>query len=141
MRQSHIIAAASLFAGLAACQAATAPGHDPVLTASIWRVEDINQAGIMDFAMMSLEFGEDGRISGLASCNTYSGSYTLGSEGEIEFGPLATTRKLCPGEAIMLQEQRFLDALQAVDTYAYNEFGALVLSGPEGKSVLALPVD
>ncbi len=144
LSQSRLVLLAGLMAVLAACAPEPGPpptSRDSQLTGSIWRVEDINREGIMDYAFLTMDFNTDGRIYGDAGCNTYGGSYKLSSNGGIIFGKLEVTEKLCQAEALMLQEQRFLDALSSADHYEYNEFGALVLMGPEGKSVLALPVD
>lgn len=135
---------AGLMAVLAGCTPAPGPpptSQDSQLTGSIWRVEDINSAGIMDYAFLTLDFSPDGRVYGDAGCNTYRGSYKLSSDGGILFHGIAVTEKHCEAEALMAQEQRFLDALASAEHYEYNEFGALVLKGPESKSVLALPVD
>lgn len=43
-------------------------------------------------------FGEDGRVSGLAGCNRFGGPYSR-KKDDIEFGPLAATRMMCPDRA------------------------------------------
>ncbi|MBC7182190.1 MAG: META domain-containing protein, partial [Marinobacter sp.] len=56
-----------------------------------WVVEDLAGEGIIDRSRITIEFLEDNRIAGRASCNRYTGSYKLGGEG-ISFGPIAATR-------------------------------------------------
>ena len=58
-------------------------GGDPasLLKGKEWVVEDIDGKGIIDNSRASLNFGDDGRLYGRASCNTYSAKYTLTSEG------------------------------------------------------------
>ena len=144
MRRSGPALLAGLVAGLVACtpQPALLPvSNDNQLTATLWRVEDLNGAGIMDYALLSIDFSTDGRVSGDAGCNSFTGSYEIGGAGEMKVGPLISTRKLCSAEALMLQERRFLDALGAVERYEFVTIGALQLKGPEGKNILALPVD
>ena len=66
-----------------------------------------------------LQFGDDGRVSGFAGCNQFTGAYQ--AEGlRLTFKPMATTRKACPDDAV---EQQFLTTLQGVDNYSLNQSG------------------
>jgi heat shock protein HslJ len=60
-------------------------------------------------------FGEDGVLSGNASCNEYSASYQIDG-GKIAIGPAVTTRKACE-QAVMDQETQYLAALATAATY------------------------
>lgn len=110
---------------------------DPMtmLTGDEWIVEDIGGGGVIDMARTSLAFGEDGRVTGSGACNRYGASYTLTGEG-LSIGPIAATRKGCPG-AIMDQENRFFDALSAVERFEIDETGALLLYGGGQQLLLA----
>lgn len=101
-----------------------------------WVVEDIDNRGIIDNSRVTLGFTEDGRISGQASCNNYSGSYRFASGRLTLDGPLAVTRKMCP-PALMNQEQRFLDTLRTGLAVSQNGQGALMLTNGDGHSLLA----
>jgi heat shock protein HslJ len=81
----------------------------PSLAGTKWRLEDLAGKGVADSIEATLEFGDDGRVSGNASCNTFRGTATITGDA-IAFGPLATTRKMCPGPA-MAQETAYLAAL------------------------------
>jgi heat shock protein HslJ len=60
----------------------------------------------------TITFGDDGSISGNASCNTYSGTYSLQGES-ISIITIASTQRECfEPEGIMEQERMFLDYLQ-----------------------------
>ena len=62
-------------------------------------------------------FGDDGRLTGSAGCNTYGASYELDGD-HIALGPAVTTRMWCPEpEGIMDQENAFLAALGSAATY------------------------
>ena len=62
----------------------------------------------------------DGALSGSSGCNRYTGTYKR--EGErLTIGPLASTRKACPGQDVMQQEQQFLAALQGVATWSIRD--------------------
>lgn len=99
-----------------------------------WVVEDLNRAGIIDRSRASLAFGPDGGLSGRASCNTYVARYALTGEG-LGMTGLAVSRMLC-ASALMLQEQRFLDALARTERFEMTADGALVLHGA-GHRILA----
>jgi heat shock protein HslJ len=74
-------------------------------------VEGIGGRGEVDGVRSTLGFrGDgDGGVYGSGGCNRYNGSITL-EAGRLRFGPLASTRRMCPA-AVMDQEQRFFEAL------------------------------
>lgn len=103
-----------------------------------WRAEDIGGGGILDRSRATLTFGADGRISGSASCNNYSGSYAL-DRGALNFASaLVSTQKACV-PSLMDQERRFLAILGAARQVELLPTGALLLSTPEGKSLRFFP--
>ena len=66
---------------------------------------------------ITADFGKDGTLSGNASCNNYSGSYTA-TGNQISIGPLASTRMFCNDPAgVMDQEAQYLAALETAATY------------------------
>lgn len=98
-----------------------------------WVVEDLDGRGVIDRPRMTLDFGLDGRLSGLASCNRYTAGYRLTGEG-LMIDPAATTRMAC-AEALMNQERRFLEILEGVTRFELDTSGALVLEGKAGSLV------
>lgn len=86
---------------------------------------------------LSMAFSDDGRVSGSAGCNNYSGTYQ--SDGSsLRFGPMATTRKMCAEpQRIMEQEQQFLKALETVATVR-REGDGLELRTAEGALAVSL---
>ncbi|TYB78924.1 META domain-containing protein [Bizionia myxarmorum] len=68
---------------------------------------------------VTIQFNSDEKtVSGNSGCNLFNGSYT--SEGsKLEFGSLATTRKMCDTEANTL-EQNVLKALQNTKSYSIS---------------------
>ncbi|MEZ5997966.1 MAG: YbaY family lipoprotein [Hyphomonas sp.] len=111
------------------------PAPQPALTGAEWIVEDVNRTGIIDASHISMAFGTDGRVTGLASCNNYTGSYTQDGSA-LTVGPLAMTRKMCP-EALMNQEMKFTGILARVTGFSFDETGALVLLTGEGETLTA----
>ena len=112
-------------------------GGDSVdlLTGGEWVVEDVGNNGIIDNSRVTMVFDPAGRISGRASCNTYSGGFTLTGEG-ISFSTLATTRMAC-APALMNQEAKFLSLLSLVERFEIDETGALALYGGGERRILA----
>ena len=109
---------------------------DPaVLLGAEWVVEDINRSGVIDNSRLTLVFGEDGRVSGSTNCNGLSGLYTADG-GTITFTPLATTRRACLGEGLMMQERKYMSALGGEMAWTITADGALELTGDEGRRVL-----
>jgi putative lipoprotein len=69
------------------------------------------------------------RAAGSSGCNRYSAAYTFRGDGELTFGPGASTRMACP-EGMEL-ERAFLDMLPKVTGYEIVD-GTLVLRGADG---------
>ncbi len=72
----------------------------------------------------TITLGTDGNLSGTTDCNGFFGSYSLGSDGVLSFGPLASTMMFCDGS----QEQVFVAAVQKVVSYSTDATGSLMLS-------------
>lgn len=105
-----------------------------LLTGEAWRVEDINQQGIIDASLVTLQFDDAGGLYGTASCNQYTTTYELTEQ--IDIGQAITTRKAC-APALMQQEQRFLDLLAQVIQIDFDDKGALLLSTADGSTLTA----
>ena len=77
------------------------------------------------------------QVSGSAGCNTYSGGYTIDGT-TVKIGPLASTLRACADEAVNVQEQQFLAALQASTTYSQSgNILTLKAAGGENQVTLA----
>lgn len=114
---------------------ATASGSSPdALYKREWLLEDIGGAGVIDNLNSPIRFNPIGTVSGHAGCNRMSGTAEIGA-GSIDIGPLATTRMFCP-EAVMTQEQRFLDALSKAETWQIGGDGLLRLNAADGSELL-----
>lgn len=121
------------------------PEHEPIpaadpaalLSGKSWRVEDIDQGGVLDRGYPVVTFGDDGRVSGRATINRFSGTYRLAG-GRLSCGPLALTRMAGP-EAAMAQEQRLLATLGY--ELAVFEAGPAVVLAEGGHSLRLLPAE
>jgi len=91
-----------------------------VVNGTIWDVQSYNngRGGVTTLiadTSMSVNFAEDGTISGSSGCNAFAGTYTVDGSS-ITVGELGTTQLICPTDVIT-QEQAFLTALQASTQY------------------------
>ena len=111
-------------------------GHPgALLQGAEWVVEDINGTGIIDSSRVTLNFSADRRISGRASCNTYTGAYTLTGE-TLTISKTGVTMMAC-APALMRQEDLFLDILKNVRGFELGPDSALILRAGDGRTVTA----
>jgi heat shock protein HslJ len=91
------------------------------LAGTAWRAVNINNGrgavvSLVNGTTVTLAFGTDGRISGSAGCNRFTGSYAQDGR-KLSLGAPASTRMACPEPAgVMEQEAAFLKALTTVAT-------------------------
>lgn len=102
----------------------------PVLEGTIWQVEDIDNGGIIDRSMITMDFTEGERILGFTGCNRYFADATV-AEDVLSLGSIGGTRRAC-APALMNQEQRFLNALNDAARYAIDKDTWLVVYDAEG---------
>lgn len=91
-----------------------------------WLLENLGGAGVLDRAQATLEFVEAGRVAGRGSCNRFFGSVEVSGES-IKFSALGSTRMSCV-EAVMLQESKYLKALEGAERFVFDEFVLLIYS-------------
>jgi heat shock protein HslJ len=89
------------------------------LVGTEWLLEDLGGAGVIDNIQATLTFPEAGKTAGKGSCNRFFGAAEI-TASAIKLGPLGATRMSCP-EAVMNQETKYLDALQAAERFEWKE--------------------
>ena len=104
------------------------------LAGTIWQVEDISGAGVVDDSHTTLAFGGDHRVAGDSGCNRYFGDYEASGQS-LKFGMLAGTLRAC-AEALMDQETRFQKAMGQVHSWRVNEHGLLELLDADGNVLI-----
>ncbi|WP_158085536.1 META domain-containing protein [Henriciella aquimarina] len=102
----------------------------PDLTGQEWMVQSVNGEAIVSPPPATINFGEDGHISGNASCNAYTGSYKVNA-GKLTVAPLALTRKACV-PPLMQQEQALIAVLEKASFMRLTAGGELILEDGEG---------
>jgi heat shock protein HslJ len=98
------------------------------LAGSEWRPSFLSAMDLPPGVVMQVEFQPDGRITGTGGCNRFFGGYRL-SGTHIRIGPLASTRKGCPG--LIKLEAMFFATLQAAASFEQTDT-ALILFDAAG---------
>ena len=106
-----------------------------VLLGTRWIVHEIEGAAVPADSRPTLGFGADGKLSGRAPCNAFTGDYQLRGD-ELALTGLSTTRMLCP-PAVMEREQRFLALLGDVRRFERPAADTLVLHTENGRAIIA----
>lgn len=99
-----------------------------LLTGNTWELASLlgKNLDLSQFAagIPSLNFLDEGKLSGFSGCNNFNGSFAL--EGtDISLDPGAMTRKACPGSG----EQDFISALGKVSNLKVDKDKLTLLDG------------
>ena len=110
---------------------------DAALTGSLWQLETIVQGdaaqSVIAGTQLTIEFNEQGGVSGEAGCNGFGGNYALDGDA-LHFDGIMHTMMACVDQSIMDQETLYLEMLQNVSSWQIDgnelrlnaESGALV---------------
>ena len=118
---------------LRGCGGVAAPDA-AMLTTGSWTIAAIDGRPPANPARTEVTFA-DGRMSGSAGCNRFTGSYRI-ERDRLTAGPLAATRMACPGPA-MAQEQRVLAILSRPVTMTTGAEDRVTLTNALGAIALA----
>ncbi len=120
----------------AGVELATYAFQSQAITGTSWDVTTYNNGrqavvGVLADTTLSLEFGDNGRVTGSAGCNSFTGTYAV-SGADVTISDVAATRKMCvTPEKIMEQEGAFLKAL-TMGTRARIDGSRLELRNTDG---------
>jgi heat shock protein HslJ len=90
---------------------------------------------LVEGSHISLSFDQEG-AGGYSGCNRYGGQYKVADEGSLRLVEIAVTAMECEApEGVMDQEQAYLEALRAVESYELPD-GRLELRDTAGQTVL-----
>jgi heat shock protein HslJ/uncharacterized lipoprotein YbaY len=119
--------------------ASTVPANLPAagtraLAGKEWVVQNIAGKKLVAKSRVTLNFSDDGKLGGKASCNSYSAEYTLSGD-TISISQPVATMMMCDG--LMDQEKSFLDLLQKANRFEIASDGSLVLHTSDGRQLTA----
>ncbi len=112
---------------LAACSSTTVPPLETL--PGNWLIVSIQDKTVIENSAARLVFHSEDKLSGSASCNNMSSSYSA-QDSALTINRIATTRKMCL-PALMEQESRLLRALSKVNRFQLNN-GQLSLYDQQG---------
>lgn len=108
------------------------------LIGPVFMARTIEGEPVSEEVRSSLRFEAEGRVFGNAGCNSFRGTYEIDGSS-ISFGPLAATKMMCPPD-VMEQETAFLQALERVRSFGFDDDGFLQLAAEDGASSRFEPV-
>lgn len=113
-------------------------GNDALpLAGTSWTVTAVGGEALVAGSTATMVFGDDGKLSGSAGCNTYLASYESDRE-QLTITLVGASKKLCgEPDGVMAQESRFLAALGATAT-ARGTVARLELADAAGALLLTL---
>lgn len=118
-----VLASVSVFGAIAQSETAE-PGAQNSLSGTTWLLTftsgDDHLTSVLPQSMITLSFEDGGRVSGNGGCNGYSGTYTLGEQGQIALSEIVSTLRACADEQMTIQESIYLSALNGVTHYELN---------------------
>lgn len=91
-----------------------------------------------DRSRYRIDFHEDGSVAILADCNRGKGSWTSESQGRLEFGPVASTKALCPPGSL---SEKYLAEFQWVRSYVIKESHLFLATMADGSIIEFRPMD
>ena len=119
-----------LLLALGCAQAPPQPAGDglvgPVWQLVRFRGGDDRVLAPADGAQYTLQFQADGRVSARIDCNRGSGGWKSAGKGQIEFGPMAITRAMCPPGSMPMHDH-IVKQLPHIRSYVIKD-GRLFLS-------------
>ncbi len=98
-----------------------------------WMLEYVDGLPVIDRSPAFVEFSDEGRVVGDASCNRFTGRYEL-SGTTLALGEVAATRRMC-SETLNDQELRVLQVFPRVAAWRI-ENGLLLLLDADGAEVI-----
>ena len=129
------IGVCSMLLFLAACGSSGSQNGGGDLTGQVWRLTALLGQPLVSGTGISAQFTNDGKVSGSAGCNQYTGKYST-SGSSINFDPSIMSTAMACEQAVMDQEQVYLKMLVEVKTYEVKG-DQLVFFGADNKMLAA----
>jgi heat shock protein HslJ len=115
----------------------TGCGGDPasLLKGEEWTVVSLAGEPVLEKPQITMTFAENGRLSGLGSCNRFNAEYQITGEG-LSIGKGMSSMMACE-EPVMKQEQLFLELLERVSRFSIAADGTLNLHSDRDRTISA----
>jgi heat shock protein HslJ len=91
-----------------------------------------------DTSKYTLDFRADGTVAILADCNRGSGTWTSSSASQLQFGPIAATKALCPPGSL---SERYLAQFQWVRSYVMENGHLYLATMADGSIIEFAPME
>ena len=135
-----------VFLSVVFCLALTGPAvvvparadSPPSLIAHRWQLSELNGQTIQTAQKPWIRLDDNGRVKGMAVCNSFSGRYQQLGE-TLRFGPLVSTRQTCP--AAEPSENTFFEALARCAVFRIRDRTLMLSDGVHLLAVFSLPTD
>jgi small conductance mechanosensitive channel len=116
--------------------------YSQILSANAWHVTAYNNGenamvDVLDSIQITMNFGDEGRLTGSAGCNDYFADFEAGDETVTVAAPGATRRMCADPTGIMEQETLFLAALASAAEFRLIG-NALTIRRADGELVLTM---
>ena len=129
-----VIIAVVVFAIAAGCCACRKGKNNLPLVGTEWHLVKMMERELnISPEQFVFTFSKDGAFGGVGACNRMMGDYTVTEKGEMTFGGVASTRRMCPDIEL---ETRFTQVLESVTHYEVDGYMLLLLSKGELRAVL-----
>jgi len=102
-----------------------------------WIIGSIGGAAVTGSNPPTINFGDDGRVSGFGGCNRFMGGYTQDG-AKITFSAVAMTMMACMDDTSNVRESVLGSALTGDATYAIDGDGKLVINTANGAEITAM---
>ncbi len=128
-----LLAVMIFFVGCCACRSYQKQMRKP-LVGTEWRLIQLGGRNIRsESGQFTVQFAEDGTLSGVGSCNRLMGRYEQTGDRMLKIGPMASTRMACPSDEDI--EAALIQTLEAIDHYDMDGPMLLLLSNGELRAV------
>ena len=104
MKMVLVCAVGAMFAGCCACRRYQKLTRRPLIGTE-WQLIQLGGRNVTpQDGKFTVQFGEDGTLSGVGSCNRLTGRYEEAANRSLKIGPVATTMMMCPSDMDTEQE-------------------------------------
>ncbi|WP_111640841.1 META domain-containing protein [Marinimicrobium alkaliphilum] len=114
------------------------PASSAELQAVVWRVTRIGDSPVVQNSPARIQFSDNGKVNGNASCNRFFGEYEH-AQGKLRLlGPPGATKMMCLPH-LMTQETQVLESLIQVDRAEVKAGQLLLLDEADRVLLRAVP--